>query len=60
MKVIDLFMVLDLNTQVEFFHPLGASMCFCTDLFDVPADFYHKEIDQVSTSEHGTLEILLK
>lgn len=60
MKVIDLLMVLYPLTEIEFFHSSGVSMCFCTDFLDVPGDFYHKEIDQVSTNEHGTLEILLK
>ena len=60
MKVIDLVKVLYPCTKIEFFNPLGISMCFCADILDIPADIWHREINQVSTSEEGILEILLK
>lgn len=60
MKVIDLVKVLYPVTEIEFFNSLGMSICFCADVFDIPADIWHREIKQVSTSEEGTLEILLK
>lgn len=60
MKVIDLVKVLYPSTEIEFFNSLGISMCFCADILDIPQDIWRREINQISTSEEGTLEILLK
>lgn len=60
MRVIDLVKVLHPVTEIEFFNSLDISMCFCADIFDIPQDFWHREIEKISTNEEGTLEILLK
>lgn len=60
MKVIDLMKVLYLTTEIEFFNSSGKPSRFCEDILDIPAEFWYREIDQISTSEEGILEILLK
>ena len=45
---------------MEFFNSLGIPMCFCEDILDIPADIWHREIDEIGISEKRVLEILLK
>jgi hypothetical protein len=60
MKVIDLVKLLYPTTEIEFFNSKGKSLCFCVGVLDIPADMWHREINQISANEHGTFEILLK
>ena len=60
MKVIDLIKVIYPTTEIRFFDYSGQTICFCADILDIPPTFWHREIAQISTSEEGTLEILLK
>ena len=60
MKVIDLVKVIYPTTEIEFFDFSGQTICFCANTLDIPPAFWYREIAQISTSEEGTLEILLK